>query len=337
MVVPTNDKRLMDDERLGRLTRLFLIYNTLVSGECVSGADLAGRCGVTTRTLRRDFEALHEAGAEVTYDFKQRGYVLERPLECLQVELSLDDLLALSLAQGAVPPGSPHEVLARRAFAKLLGRLPRSLRESAQTAQAAVEPASATRRDYQAAPWDELMKAVTRRETLNVHYYSLMSDRVSWRLIDPYALTMPQGYLQFVGFCHTKGRVLHFALDGVLDLERTGQKFLFQPGFSLAKWLENSLGTMHGEAHDIVVRFDSSRARWARRRRWTFRHSLEADGDGLILRGTVSGLEEIKKELLTWGAAVEVLEPTELREQMRAESQAMAALYAQSGAGGAQE
>jgi len=314
-------------ERLSRLTRLFLIYHTLAAGERASGRDLALRCGVTTRTLRRDLENLGEAGAVVAYDRGRRAYVLERPLECQVVELALDDLLALALVQGAVPSGSPHEVLARRAFGKLLGRLPRALREEMESAHGTVEPGSVARRDYQAAPWAEIMGAAARHETLEVNYYSLSSDRCAWRLIDPYAITMPQGYLQLVGFCHTRGKVLTFALDGVRGVQRTGQNFQVLPGFSLALWMQNSLGTLRGEPHDIVVRFDASIARWARRRKWPFRHTFEAEGDALILRGTVSGLEEIRSELLSWGAAAPVLAPPDLRDQMRAQAQAMAALY----------
>lgn len=320
-----------DPERLGRLTRLFLIYHTLASGGGVSGHDLALRCGVSTRTLRRDLEALSEAGAIVAYNRGRRAYVLERPLECQVVELALEDLLALALVQGAVPSGSPHEVLARRAFEKLLGRLPHALREEVESAHGTVEPGSGTRRDYQAAPWAEILGAATRRETLEVNYYSLSSDRCAWRLIDPYAITMPGGYFQLVGFCHTRREVRIFALDGVRGVQSTGQKFQVQPGFSLALWMQNSLGTLRGEPHDIVVRFDASIARWARRRKWPFRHTFEADkhdSAALILRGTVSGLQEIQSELLSWGATVQVLEPPKLREQMRAQTQAMAALYA---------
>jgi len=318
-----------DCDRLSRLARLFLIYNTLASGEPVSGGDLAGRCGVTTRTLRRDLETLTEAGARVAYDKKRRAYVLECPLECLRVDLAFDDLLALALVQGAILSGSPHEVLARRAFGKLLGHLPLALREEAQSVQGVIESGSATQRDYQAAPWAEILSAAARQETLEVNYYSLSSDQIAWRRIDPYALTMPRGYLQMVGFCHKRREVLTFALDGVRGLRCTGQKFDKPPGFSLSRWMENSLGTLRGEPCDIVVRFDASLARWAKRRRWPFRHTLEADGDALILRGTVSGLEEIRSQLLSWGAAVQVLEPAELRQQMRAQAQAMAALYAE--------
>lgn len=250
-----------EDERPSRLARLFLIYNTLTSGERVTGRDLAGRCGVTSRTLRRDLSALAEAGAIVAYDRRRRAYVLECLLEGQAVELAFDDLLALALAQGAVPSGSPHEVLARRAFGKLLGRLPRALREEAEAAHQSVEPGGATRRDYGAAPWAEIMGAATRRETLEVNYYSLSSDACAWRRIDPYALTMPQGYLQLVGFCHKRREVRTFALDGVRGLGRTDQKFQVQPGFSLSRWMQNSLGTLRGEPQDIAVRFDASIAR----------------------------------------------------------------------------
>jgi len=315
------------DERMGRLARLFLIYNTLASGESVRGAEMAARCGVTSRTLSRDLEVLREAGAQVSYNRASRGYVLERPLECHAVELGFDDLLALSLAQGAISAGSPHEGLARRAFSKLLGRLPRALREDAESARGAVGAATSARRDYSAAPWPDVMKAATRRETLSVLYHSLKSDTITWRDIDPYALTMPRGYWQIVGFCHQRREVLTFALDGVRALKATGKIFQIQKGFDLGRFLENSLGAMCGEPSEIVVRFDASIARWAQRRSWRFRHTLEAEGNDLLLRGTVSGLEEIKSELLSWGAHVEVLEPPELREQMRLAAQGMLERY----------
>lgn len=51
----------------------------------------------------------------------------------------------------------------------------------------------------------------------------------------------------------------------------------------------------------------------------------KGDSASLILRGTVSELEEIRSEPLSWGAAVQVLAPAKLREQMRSQTRAMAA------------
>jgi predicted DNA-binding transcriptional regulator YafY len=43
--------------------------------------------------------------------------------------------------------------------------------------------------------------------------------------------------------------------------------------------------------------------------------------------GTVRGLKDIQRELLSWGRHVEVIAPPELRRSMAEEARAMAAVY----------
>lgn len=319
------------DDPHRQLARLFLIYNTLEVGGQVSGHDLSAACNVTTRTIRRDLRILEEAGAFVRYDRKRRTYRLEQPLRCLQVELSGSDVFALALAQATLPGDAPYSALARRAFAKLASRLPERLREGLTNSHVLIEAGNQMRRDYNGVPWRELLEAAGQQQTLRLDYYSLSSDRRTLRDVDPYHLIMPHGYLQLVGFCHVRGRVINFALDGIRSLHPTGRTFQKLPGFSLSDWMADSLGTLQGEPVEIVVRFEPHIARWAKRRKWTFRHTLEVqatpEGEALLLRGTVSGLDEIRAHLLSWGAGVTVLEPEELRRMMRQEAEAMLRKY----------
>ena len=64
-------------------------------------------------------------------------------------------------------------------------------------------------------------------------------------------------------------------------------------------------------------------ARYAERRSWEFPHELQKEPGGtLLLRGTVRGLVDIRKELITWGDAAEVIEPVELRAALLEQAQA---------------
>jgi len=50
---------------------------------------------------------------------------------------------------------------------------------------------------------------------------------------------------------------------------------------------------------------------------------IEPDGDCVVVRARVAGLEEVTRWVLRWGKDAEVLEPPALRERLRAEVQAM--------------
>ena len=123
-------------------------------------------------------------------------------------------------------------------------------------------------------------------------------------------------------------RVLNFALDGIRSVRTTGDTFTVPRTFSLAGHLQGAAGPMLGEPAEIEIRFDPTVARWAKRRAWEFPHTLHDQSDGsLLMRGTVRGLLDIRKELLAWGRTACALQPAALRDAMREEARAIAALY----------
>src|SRR5207249_3938659 len=103
-----------------------------------------------------------------------------------------------------------------------------------------------------------------------------------------------------VAYCHKYHTVRNFALDGFRKVRTTGELFEIPNTFSLKTYLRGAAGPILGELTEIVVRFDPKYARWAERRVWEFPHTLSKELDGaIILRGTVRGLDDIRKELLT--------------------------------------
>lgn len=146
--------------------------------------------------------------------------------------------------------------------------------------------------------------------------------------VDPYSLSLRDGALNVVAYCHRHREVLMFSVDGIRDVQPTSQRFIIPPSFSLTKYLEGVIGGMRGELTPIDVRFDASIARWARRLRWEFPHTLMTLQDGsLLLRSQVGNLDKFCKELLPWGAQVEAIEPPDLRERILREAEAIARRY----------
>jgi predicted DNA-binding transcriptional regulator YafY len=320
----------LHEDRLRRLTRLFIIAAKLQAGGRVTLSNLAEMCNCSTRTIFRDLTYLAEAGVAYHYDASRRSYVLDGPLHLLTVHFNLFEVLALTLAQEAVRGqlGPVLEASVHSAFEKVIHLIPPNVQSKLRDAPRRISFQSSTRRDYTAVPWHELIAAIQNQVTVEMNYYTMSRDALTTRRVDPYQLAFRQGYWHLVGYCHTRRDVRLFALDNIQGLRLTGESFEIPANFSLADFMRGSVGVLRGELTEITVRFDPPVARWARRRRWTFPCTLAEEKDGsLILRGTVAGLEEICRELLQWGGHVCVLEPATLREKMRSMAAAIVSRY----------
>lgn len=318
--------------RSAALARLFQIVTLMHGSGKLTQQDMAAACGCTDRQIRRDLEMLLEAGVPFHYS-RQEGYRLEDNWSPLQLSFTLKEVLALLMArQAAVRPDMPFHYSASTAFEKIGALLPTSLREHLEQ-EDAIAHYYQGRRNYADAPWGRLITAIHERERLEMKYYTLERDARSVRRIDPYHIVWLQNYCQLIAYCHKRQKVINFAMDCIENLEGTGEKFTILPKFSLAEHLRGAAGPLLGDPVFIRVRFDSKVARWARRRAWSFAHTLLPQSDGaLLLEGTVRGLDDIRKELLTWGRYARVLEPLSLAAALQEEACAIAALYAEEAA-----
>lgn len=310
------------------LARLFQIVTLMYGGGRLTCRDFARACECSERQIGRDLTALRLAGVPFAND-RQRGYYLEENWSPLRLSLTLQEVIALLLARQTIAGHStmPFAHSAESAFDKIAALLPPSLREQL-VEDDSVAYYGGGKRNYSGAPWGALLAAIRRRQVLEAEYYTIGSDTVSTRLIDPYHIVWLGGYCHLIGYCHTRRKVLNFSLDGLRSTRPTGETFSIPRTFSLAEHLQGAAGPLLGDPTEIEVRFDAAIARWAKRRLWDFPHTLREQADGsLLLCGTVRGLNDIRKELLTWGRHAYVLKPAALRDALREEALAIAALY----------
>jgi predicted DNA-binding transcriptional regulator YafY len=304
----------LHNDRLHRLTRLFLIAGHLQSGERVTLEGLAQLCNADKRTIQRDLEFLRDAGVEFSYNRQHRSYELLNALPFAPPAFSAPDLMALTLAQeAALGAGTPFQDYIRRAFIKVSASLPVALRQELEVVRDAITFETASHGDYDPMIFEQLREAQQQRETVQMQYYTRSRDETSMRNVDPYKLFWRNGFWMLIGHCHRSGSVRQFSLDAVRSLYGTGTTFTIPSDFNMDDYMRDSVGVLRGEPVNIVLRFDRARARYAERRRWDFTHTMVREADGsLTLRGTVSGLEEIRNEVLRWGEGITVLEPEEL-------------------------
>ena len=101
------------------------------------------------------------------------------------------------------------------------------------------------------------------------------------------------------------------------------------PDFSPEKFFANALGVLGGERdYRVTIRFNSAVADRIREREWHESQELRDLPDGrLELRLRLGALPEIERWVLTWGADAEVVQPKELRTNLKATAATLLKLY----------
>ncbi|WP_305047110.1 helix-turn-helix transcriptional regulator [Geoalkalibacter sp.] len=96
--------------------------------------------------------------------------------------------------------------------------------------------------------------------------------------------------------------------------------------------IQGAFGIFQGEdLQTVTLRFSPHRARWVSRELWHPCQQIQREADGaLLMQLVVADFREIKLRILQYGAEVEVLEPAELRAEIRDEIARLASLYEKS-------
>jgi predicted DNA-binding transcriptional regulator YafY len=83
-----------------------------------------------------------------------------------------------------------------------------------------------------------------------------------------------------------------------------------------------------GDTREVRLRFSPHITGWIAEMRWHREEKKQIDQQGrLCLTIPVADFREIKREILKYGADVQVLEPSELREELKREIKKMALIY----------
>ncbi|MBU7006171.1 helix-turn-helix transcriptional regulator [Phosphitispora fastidiosa] len=297
---------------------------------------LAEQFEVSTRAVERDLEMMRDLmGAPIVYSYSQKGYYYaDENFSIPKIRMTEGELAAVFLGERLLTKyqGHPYEKEIKSAYTKIQALFPESAvldyDEIERTVTFAVEDA---RGDGQIllGHYQIIQGAIGSNRTVFADYYSLSSDSRSERHIDPYHLRFQDGAWYCIGFCHMRKEIRMFALDRFYELKLTERSFKRDKNFNIEEYLAYSLNLERGsEPREVTIAFDRYAARWVRERRWHESQRLDEQPDGSVILGlTVSGLNEVKRWVMSFGSHAEVLAPAELRQEIMEEIAAMLGNY----------
>jgi len=288
--------------------------------------DLAVLCAVTTRTIRRDLQALEEAGFPL-YDDKSgddgrtRWRINGQAFKGLAAGLTLSELSALYFSRTLLESlsGTPFRDEVESAFEKLATALTPHMRQFLDQLPRviATKHDPARRRPGGEDPREPQIIARALEATLHLRqtsivYYSKSSDREKTYLVHPYRLAYAQGALYLLAYVPEYGEVRTFAVERIHELSLLDERFT--PIEDLPNdAFPHSLGVHSGPPERVEIEFQPAIADYIRAREWHKSQGLhDAKGGGLLMTLDVCLDRALSSWILSFGPFARVVSPERL-------------------------
>lgn len=320
-------------DRLARLLNVASILYSKGSGEAgVPVAEIARLTGMTTRTVYRDIRALEEELAVPVFQARRGHYGIERRFFLPPLRLSVPEAIVLFLASRLIARWSDqHDAAVVSAFTKLADALPQPIARHVAATMLTVGEHESNE------PFTRSFSAVARGwaegRVVELVYDPGTGTEKRTR-VQPYFLE-PDAALRsvyLIGFDEPAGAMRTYKVERIRSATLTQDRYEIPDDFDPDAWLANSWGIWSSEGTPtalVRLRFDASVAHRVREAVWHRSQELtELEGGGVELTVTVAGVVEIQPWIMSWGGAVEVLEPPELRDAVAASVREAAARYA---------
>ncbi len=321
-------------DRFFRILELNKIFNARRTP--VSRRDLEELLESNRSTIKRTIEEMRLfLDAPIKYDRRQNGYYYdikegEHPFEIPGLWFNSNELFALMVTHrllSKVQPGlldasiSPFR---RRIEALLKGKEAGrgEIAHRVRILQAAVRP---TRVD----DFRKVTTALVNRCQLRLFYHSRSGDETTDRIVSPQRLVYYRDNWYLDAYCHLRNELRTFSLDRLKPIRMNERPAKEIDDQNLDDHFTKTFGIFAGVVQDIAtLHFTSQASKWVADEYWHPEQegNILKDG-GYELKIPYGNSTELVREILKYGAEVEVVEPKSLRDTVASTLQAAIRKY----------
>lgn len=298
---------------MNRIDRLFHILLILQRKKLVRAADLADEFGVSKRTIYRDLTALGEMGVPLI-PMPGEGYSLVEGFYMPPLSFTSEEAQALFLGVRMLASQSSGKLAktAEVALEKIAHILPHESKVNVQQLVEIIHFYLLPKKFDLDQPYLlQLQQAIKQHRTVHIHYHSQAHNERTERVIEPHYLTYSEGVWYVDGYCRLRKDSRSFRLERIEHLKMLTETFV-----------RHEFSASSTQPIDVRVRFEAEVVRWVRERQHYayWQDEMVCENRDVVMCYRVSRLDEIRSWLLGWGTNVEVLVPSELRQQIRDEA-----------------
>ncbi|HYT67964.1 MAG TPA: WYL domain-containing protein [Vicinamibacterales bacterium] len=325
--------------RNAEVIRQWSILRDLEASRRMTIDDLAERTGVTTRTIRRDLEALQASGFPLFDELIEgkRYWMLEaKAFKRLDdTGFTLAELSALYFSRTLVEclAATPFQQDVASAFDKLsaaltpgmrqfLDRLPLVIQAKGASPRATKPGAVKAEREHIA----RLLDATLNHRRATMKYFSMSSSREKEYVIEPYRLIYSPGGMYLLAFVPEYKELRTFSVDRIRHLSLHEERFT--PTEIPDAAFAHSIGVNEGPPEHIEIAFEPRIAPYVRERQW---HASQKNADtsegGVVLTLNVCNDWALRSWILSFGPLARVITPPTLAKQIKDEIDRASARY----------
>jgi predicted DNA-binding transcriptional regulator YafY len=326
--------------RNAEVIRQWSILRDLEASRRLTIDDLAKRTAVTTRTIRRDLEALQASGFPLFDELidGKRYWTLEaKAFKRLDdTGFTLAEMSALYFSRTLVEclAATPFQQDVASAFDKLaaaltpgmrqfLDRLPLVIQAKGASPRAGEAEDIKTNREHIA----KLLDATLNHRRATMQYFSMSSNREKEYVIEAYRLVYSNGGMYLMAFVPEYKELRTFSVDRIRGISLHEERFT--PSAIPDAAFEHSLGVNEGPPEHIELAFEPRIATYVRERRWhASQKSADRPDGGVVLSLDVCNDWALRSWILGFGPLVRVLKPAALATQIQDEMKRAAERYA---------
>jgi len=307
-----------------KASRLLSLLLLLQTRHRMTTSEIAGRLGVSRRTVLRDVEALSASGVPVYAERGRRGGIVLLPGARLNAShLEPVEMEALSVAgldahqRDQLGLAAAHVTATRKIAARRAASPASAFPESLTLADLIVVDNTAWLADPVAGvDVADLALDLRRRRRLEIRYRHSAANQASAQVVDPYGLASKSGRWYLVADSHGTGRL--FAIERLEYYRCLAEPSRLRAGQTLGTaWAELKDRVEEAGEVTITARLREGQLDRARRILGTRIHDVAPAANGWC-RVTIRYPErESVRQLLQFADHIEVLAPPEARERVR--------------------
>lgn len=307
-----------------KTARVYRIEMLIRNRGHVSFKTLLDELEVSPATLKRDLEYLKDQlGAPIEYDRYLNGYKFGQEYRGQKHELpglwfSERELYSLLMAHQLLSDLDSEGVISRH-LQPLLDRIHQMLGPGEADTKALlkrVKIISPAKRPVPTQFFEMVGEALLKRRRLRMRYLTRGRGEVSERDVSPQRLVHYRNTWYLDAWCHTRERLLRFALDAIEQSTASETKAKEVPLKEVQTEMDAGYGIYAGSKRRwATLSFQPQAAQWVSREEW---HPDQAgrwlDDGRYELRVPFSDITEIAMDVIRHSDQVRVVEPADLAE-----------------------
>jgi predicted DNA-binding transcriptional regulator YafY len=249
-------------------SRILAMLELLQDRPGMSGPDLAGALGVTTRTIRRYVATLQDMGIPVEPNAGRiGGYWLRPGYRMPPLMFSAEEAIGLAVALLSTRVSNEADLPepVANALAKIERSMPRDLAGRIETIRNGFKMAQNPWSDTAVFPKPEILAEVIQASLAHqrcwIRYGSWEGNQTS-RDIDPYGVLFLDGRWYVHGWCHLRKDARTFRIDRIRRMDIMPQVFEPPPGIDIEDAVMRSIASSRsGGEFELVIEAPVERVR----------------------------------------------------------------------------